>query len=80
MRISVVTVAYGAAPSLGRLLDSLAGEADEVVVVDNGEGGDEITQALAPEGVSVASPGENLGTPPAPTSGRARRVAQCSSS
>jgi GT2 family glycosyltransferase len=61
VRISVVTVAYGAGPSLGRLLDSLAGEADEVVVVDNGESGDEIEQARARDGVSVVSPGENLG-------------------
>ena len=61
MRISVVTVAYGAGPSLGRLLDSLAGEADEVVVVDNGEAGEEIAQARAREDVSVVSPGENLG-------------------
>ena len=59
--ISVVTVAYGAGPSLGRLLDSLAGEADEVVVVDNGEGGEEIAEASAREGVRVVSPGENLG-------------------
>ncbi len=59
--ISVVTVAYGAGPSLARLLDSLAGEADEVVVVDNGEGGEEIADAGAREGVSVVSPGENLG-------------------
>ena len=61
MRVSVVTVAYGAGPSLGRLLDSLAGEADEVVVVDNGEGGEEIADAGAREGVSVVSPVENLG-------------------
>jgi GT2 family glycosyltransferase len=59
--ISVVTVAYGTGPSLGRLLDSLAGEADEVVIVDNGEGGEEIAEAGAREGVSVVSPGENLG-------------------
>ena len=61
MDISVVTVAYGAGPSLGRLLDSLAGEADEVVVVDNGEGGEEIAEAGTREGVRVVSPGENLG-------------------
>ncbi len=61
MGISVVTVAYGAGSTLGRLLDSLAGEADEVVVVDNGEGGEEIAEARAREGVRVVSPGENLG-------------------
>ncbi len=61
MGISVVTVAYRAGPSLGRLLDSLAGEADEVVVVDNGEGGEEIDEAGARENVRVVSPGENLG-------------------
>ena len=61
MAISVVTVAYGAGPSLGRLLASLVGEADEVVVVDNGEGGEEIAEARSREGVSVVSPGENLG-------------------
>lgn len=61
MGISVVTVAYGAGPSLGRLLDSLAGEADEVVVVDNGEGGEEISDAGARAGVRVVAPGENLG-------------------
>jgi GT2 family glycosyltransferase len=59
--ISVVTVAYGTGPSLGRLLDSLSGEADEVVIVDNGEGGEEIAEAEGREGVSVVSPGENLG-------------------
>jgi GT2 family glycosyltransferase len=61
VRMSVVTVAYGAGPSLGRLLESLAGEADEVVVVDNGEGGDEIAHARSREGVSVVSRGQNLG-------------------
>jgi GT2 family glycosyltransferase len=59
--ISVVTVAYGAGPSLGRLLDSLVGEADEVVVVDNGAGGGEIAEAAARDGVRLISPGENLG-------------------
>ena len=47
MRVSVVTVAYGAGASLGRLLDSLVGESDEVVVVDNGDGGEEIADAEA---------------------------------
>ena len=61
MGISVVTVAYGAGPSLPRLLDSLAGEADEVVVVDNGRGGEEIAEAAAREGVSVVAPDDNLG-------------------
>ena len=51
---SVVVVAYHAGEALGRLLDSLEG-ADEVIVVDNG--GD----AEAREGVTLISPGENIG-------------------
>ena len=48
-------MAYRAGPALGRCLDSIAGEADEVVVVDNG--GD----ASVPDGVLLISPGTNLG-------------------
>jgi GT2 family glycosyltransferase len=49
-------VAYRSGESLGRLLDSLAAEAPhEVIVVDNG--GD----AEARDGVTLVSPGENLG-------------------
>ncbi len=61
MSVSVVTVAYGSGASLTRLLDSLAGEADEVLVVDNGEGGPELDDARAREGVRVLEPGTNLG-------------------
>jgi GT2 family glycosyltransferase len=49
-------VAYRSGDALGRLLDSLRPEAPhEVIVVDNG--GD----AEVPEGVTLLSPGENLG-------------------
>jgi GT2 family glycosyltransferase len=49
-------VAYRSGEALGRLLESLAPEAPhEVIVVDNG--GD----AEVPEGVTLLSPGENLG-------------------
>jgi GT2 family glycosyltransferase len=51
---SVVVVAYHSGDALGRLLASLAG-ADEVIVVDNG--GD----AEVPEGVRLISPRKNLG-------------------
>jgi GT2 family glycosyltransferase len=57
-----VTVAYRSGEALGRLLDSLAPEApSEVIVVDNGEGGPEIEDARRRDGVSIVSPGENLG-------------------
>lgn len=55
MSVSVVVVAYGAGPALERCLDSLEGECDEILVVDNK--GD----APEREGVRVISPGENLG-------------------
>jgi GT2 family glycosyltransferase len=55
MSVSVVVVAYGAGPALERCLDSLQGQCDEIVVVDNK--GD----AIVPPGVAVISPGENLG-------------------
>ena len=44
-----------------RCLDSLSGEADEIVVVDNGGGGPEIDEAREREAVRVVCPGENLG-------------------
>src|SRR6266545_738807 len=61
MSLSVVIVAYGAGPALPRCLDSLAGEADEVIVVDNGNGGSEIEDARGRGGVRVVAPGANLG-------------------
>jgi len=48
-------VAYRSGPELGRCLDSIAGEADEIVVVDNGG------ETSVPEGVRLISPGANLG-------------------
>jgi GT2 family glycosyltransferase len=56
---SVIVVAYRSGAALGRLLDSL--ETDEVVVVDNGDGGPEIEAAVARDRVKVVSPGRNLG-------------------
>ena len=44
-----------------RCLDSLSGEADEIVVVDNVGGGPEIDEAREREAVRVVCPGENLG-------------------
>jgi GT2 family glycosyltransferase len=46
---------------LRRCLESLEGEVDEVIVVDNGGGGTEVQEAQARAGVRVLSPGENLG-------------------
>jgi GT2 family glycosyltransferase len=55
-------VAYRSGESLGRLLDSVASEAPhEVLVVDNGEGGPEIDEARGRDGVTVLSPGRNVG-------------------
>jgi GT2 family glycosyltransferase len=51
-----VVVAYRSGDHLTRCLDSLAGEADELVVVDNG--GD---VSLDRDGVTLVEPGENLG-------------------
>jgi GT2 family glycosyltransferase len=59
--MTVVIVAYATGPALTRCLESLAGEADEIIVVDNGEGGPEIEDAGDREGVRVLSPAENLG-------------------
>lgn len=61
MTVSAVVVAYATGPALTRCLDSLAGEADEVVVVDNGPGGPEIDEAGGRDGVRVVAPGENVG-------------------
>lgn len=61
MSVSVITVAYRTGPALTRCLDSLAGEADEILVVDNGGGGAEIDEARGRDGVRVLDPEENLG-------------------
>ena len=58
---SAVIVAYRSGPALGRCLDSLEGEVDEVVVVDNADGGPDIDNARGRDGVRVVSPGANLG-------------------
>jgi GT2 family glycosyltransferase len=62
-RASVVVVAYRAGDALPRLLDSLAGQDDlrEVIVVDNGGGGEEIEEARDRDGVRVLDPGGNVG-------------------
>lgn len=59
---TAVIVAYRSGAALTRLLDSLEGQEGlaETVVVDN-DGGAEIEEAHAREGVRVVSPGENLG-------------------
>jgi GT2 family glycosyltransferase len=61
--VSVVTVAYESGDVLLRCLDSLAAESEvgQILVVDNGEGGEEIDAAEAREGVEVIRPGRNLG-------------------
>jgi GT2 family glycosyltransferase len=59
--VSAVVVAYATGPTLTRCLGSLAGEVDEVLVVDNGDGGPEIAEAAEREGVRVLIPGANLG-------------------
>jgi GT2 family glycosyltransferase len=62
VRASVVIVAFNSGESLGRCLRSLDGEADlEVLVVNNGDHGDEITEAEQMDGVTVLSAGRNLG-------------------
>jgi GT2 family glycosyltransferase len=61
MSVSAVIVAYESGPGLMRCLESLVGELDEVLVVDNGGGGSEIEEARGREGVRVVSPAENLG-------------------
>jgi GT2 family glycosyltransferase len=59
--VSAVVVAYATGPKLTRCLDSLAGEADEIMVVDNGDGGPEIDGARARGDVRVVAPRGNLG-------------------
>ena len=61
MSLSAVVVAYRSGPALTRCLESLEGEADEVVVVDNGAGGSEVDEARARDRVRVVVPAENLG-------------------
>jgi GT2 family glycosyltransferase len=61
LSVSVVTVAYRTGSALTRCLDSLAGEAEDVLVVDNGGGGPEIDEARWREGVRVLDSEENLG-------------------
>lgn len=51
-----MVVAYDSGDHLDRCLDSLAGEADEIVVVNNGK-----PLAFARDGVVLVEPGENLG-------------------
>jgi GT2 family glycosyltransferase len=60
---SVVTVTYRAGPALLRLLDSLEGQAgvEEVLVADNGGGGDEIEAARMRPGVRMIDSGGNIG-------------------
>ena len=62
-RVSVVIVAYRSGPALGPCLDSLERQDSdlEVVVVDNGAVADEIAVAAERDGVTVVSPGRNLG-------------------
>jgi len=61
--VSIVIVAYNSGPPLVRCLESLlaGGGGHEVIVVDNGEPGPEIEEALAMPGVRVLQPSENLG-------------------
>ena len=59
MRTSVVTVAYESGPALTRLLESLAGEADEVIVVNTGPPAPEVEAAAA--SARVVEAGANLG-------------------
>lgn len=66
MTISVVVVAYDTGPLLLRCLDAVAREGAreiETIVVDNGSGGGEIAEARARPGVTVVSPGANVGFP-----------------
>lgn len=62
VRVSAIVVAHHAGEALGRCLDSLAGECDEAIVVDNGSG-PELEAARARPGVLVVGSGENLGFP-----------------
>jgi GT2 family glycosyltransferase len=64
MRASVVIVAFRSGAALTRCLRSLGPELDgdtEMLVVDNGDGGPEISEAERMAAVRVLRPGENLG-------------------
>jgi len=60
---TVVTVAFRSGPALLRLLDSLEGQngLEEVLVADNGGGGEEIDAARRRSGVRVIDAGGNIG-------------------
>ena len=62
MSVSVVTVAYNSGDALLRMLDSLETEnVQQIVVIDNGDGGEEITEAERRPRVEVLRPGGNVG-------------------
>jgi GT2 family glycosyltransferase len=63
MGATVITVAYRSGSALPRLLESLdqQGGVEEVLVVDNGGGGPEVSDAGGRPGVRVVDVGENLG-------------------
>lgn len=66
LTVSVVIVAYNSGPALSRCLESLRAERDrgtvlEAIVVDNGEGGEEIEQARHLDFVRLLEPNRNLG-------------------
>jgi GT2 family glycosyltransferase len=64
MAVSVVIVAYDSGLALTRCLDSLeaeAGEALEVVLVNNGSDASEVVEAGGRSFVQVVSPGNNVG-------------------
>ncbi|MGI8607160.1 MAG: glycosyltransferase family 2 protein, partial [Gaiellaceae bacterium] len=61
-RLSVILVAYDAGPALVRCVQALAGEGDvQLIVVDNGAGGQELEAVEQLDGVELLSPGRNLG-------------------
>jgi GT2 family glycosyltransferase len=59
--LSAVVVAHATGPRLTRCLESLDGEVDEIVVVDNGGGGPEIEEARARDSLRIVSPAGNVG-------------------
>jgi GT2 family glycosyltransferase len=61
LTVSVVTVAYSSGDSLSRLLESLAVEEVEAVVVNNGPRGSEIEHAETLPFVRVVEPDANVG-------------------
>lgn len=61
MTTSAVIVAHRFHHWLERCLDSVIGQADEVVVVDNGSGGDEIVRVARVRGAQVVRLDRNLG-------------------